>query len=141
MTFEIYILIKFFFYSIRVFFHGHWRLTGQQGKGEDLLLFHSTTSTRSQTFRHLFATLHVRWLSRIFNRNVCVYQTATRWDLPPYRITIWLTDDVTLSFCLLTWWFDSSFSLLQQFETGNRWIRACIDYHPCITSKPTNQGC
>ena len=57
------------FFSIRVFFHGHWRLTGQQGKGGDHLLFHSTTSTRSRTFRHLFATLHVRWLSHIFNRN------------------------------------------------------------------------
>ena len=129
----------FFFFSIRVLFHRHWRLTGQQGKGGDHLLFHSTTSTRSRTFRHLFATLHVRWLSHIFNRIACIYQAATRWDLPPYRITIWLTDDVTLSFCLFTWWFDSSFSLLQQFETGNRWIRTRIDYHPCITSEPTNQ--
>ena len=92
----------FFFFSIRIFFHGHWRLTGQQGKGGDHLLFHSTTSTRSRTFRHLFATLHVRWLSHIFNRNACIYQTATRWDLPPYRITIWLIDDVMLIFfCLL----------------------------------------
>ena len=54
------LLISFFF--IRVFFHGHWQLTGQQGKGGDLYLFHSTTSTRSRTFRHLCATLHVRWL-------------------------------------------------------------------------------
>ena len=73
------------------------------------LLFHSTTSTRSQIFGHLFATLHVRWLSHIFNHIACIYQTATRWDLPPYRITIWLIDDVTLSFCLFTWWFDSTF--------------------------------
>ena len=92
-----------------VFFHGHWRLIGQQGKGGDLLLIHSTTPTRSRTLRHLFATLHVRWLSRIFNRNACIYQTATRWDVPPYRITIWLIDDATLSFCLFTWWFESSF--------------------------------
>ena len=90
------------FFSIGVFFHGHWRLTGQQGKGGDHLLFHFTTSTRSRTFRHLFATLHVRWLSHIFNRTACIYQAATRWDLPPYRITIWLIDDVTLIFpCLL----------------------------------------
>ena len=75
------------FFSIRVFFHGHWRITGQQGKGGDHLLFHSTTSTRSRTFRHLFATLHVRWLSHIFNRTASIYQTATRWDLPPYRIS------------------------------------------------------
>ena len=94
-------------YSVRVFFQGHWQFTGQQEKGGDHLLFHSTTSTRSfrhsflpRTFRHLFVTLHVRWLSHIFNGYI--YQTATRWDLPPYRITIWLIDDVMLIFvCLL----------------------------------------
>ena len=79
-----------YFFSIRVFFQGHWQLTGRQGKGEDHFLFHSTTSTRSRTFRNLLATLHVRWLSHIFNGNACIYQTATRWDLPPDRITIWL---------------------------------------------------
>ena len=91
----------FFFFSIRVFFHGHWRFTGQQAKGGGHLLFHSSTSTRSQTFRHLFATLHVRWLSHIFNRTACIYQTATQWDLPPYWITIWLIDDVTIAFVCL----------------------------------------
>ena len=96
------------FFSIRVFFHEHWRLTGQWGKGGDHLLFHFTTSTRSQTFRHLFATLHVRWLSHVFNRPACIYQAATRWHLPPYRITIWLIDDLTVNFCLFTWWFGSS---------------------------------
>ena len=93
---------KYIFFSIRVFFHWHWQPTGQQGKGGDHLLFHSTTSTRSRTFRHLFATLHVRWLSHIFNRNACIYQTATQWDLPPYRIIIWLID----------WWCDIDFYLL-----------------------------
>ena len=68
----------------------------------DHSVFYSTTYTRSRTFRHLFATFHVRWLSRIFNLNACVYQAATRWDLPPYRITIWLIDDIMLIFvCLL----------------------------------------
>ena len=48
------------------------------------------------------------------------------------------------------WLCDISFSLfkcdlilaflLQQFETGNRWIET-LDYHPCITSEPTNQVC
>ena len=108
-----------FFFSIRIFSHRHWRLTGQQGKGEDQILFYSTTSTHSRTFRHLFATLHVRWLSHIFNHTACIYQTATRWDVPPYRITIWLIDG-TLSFCLLTWWFDSSFFCYSnlRWETG-----------------------
>ena len=112
----------FFFFSIRVFYHGHWRLTGQQGNGGDLLLFHSTNSTRSRTFRHLFATLHVRWLSRIFNRNACIYQTATRWDVPPYRITIWLIDDVTLSFCLFTWWFEPSFFCYSNLRRETGWF-------------------
>ena len=38
-----------------------------------------------------------------------------------------LLDDLVLGF------------LLQQFDTGNRWIWARIDYHPCVTSEPTNQ--
>ena len=42
----------------------------------------------------------MRWPSRIFNRNACVYQTATRWGLPPYRITIWMIDDAMFA-CLL----------------------------------------
>ena len=111
------------FFSVRVFFHRDWRFTGQQEKEEDHLLFHSTTSTCSRTLRHLFATLHVRWLSRIFNRNACVYQTATRWDLPPYQITtIWLID----------WLIDDAMfvCLLDELILGvwNRWIWTRIDY-------------
>ena len=113
---NLFYILFYFFFSIRVFFHGHWRLSGQQGKGGDRLLSHSTTSTRSRTFRYLFATLHVRWLPHIFNRIACIYQTATRWDLPPYIITIWLIDDVTLSFCLFTWWFDSRFFVTAIWE-------------------------
>ena len=91
--------LSFFFYQGSS--HGHWQLTGQQGKGGDHLSFHSTTST-CWTFRHLFGTLHVKRLPHIFNRNACIYQTAARWDLPPYRIIIWLIDDVMLIFvCLL----------------------------------------
>ena len=89
------------FFSNRVFFHGHWRLAGQQGKWGDHLLFHSNTSTRSRTLRH-FATLHVRWQSHISNLTADIYQAATRWDLPPYPITVWLIDDVMLIFvCVL----------------------------------------
>ena len=129
---------NFLFYQ--GFLHRHWRFRGQQGKGGDHFLFHSTTSTRSPTLRHLFATLHVRWLSRIFNRNPCVYQTATRWDLPPYRITIWLID-WWCNVCSFAWWIDSRF-LLQRFW---HWklvvLRTRIDYRPCSTSEPTNQVC
>ena len=125
----------FFFYQ--GFLHRHWRFTRQQGKGGDHLLFHSITSNCSQTLRHLFATLQVRWQSRIFNRNVCVYQTATRWDLPTYRIIIWVIG-WWYNVCFFTWWIDTRF-LLQQFDIGNRWIWTRIDYPPCITSELTNQ--
>ena len=86
-----YAMVIFFFLSIRVFFHEHWRLTEH--------------STRSRIFRLLFATFHMWWLSHIFNRTACIYQTTTRLDLPPHRITIWLIDDVTLVFvCLRDDW-------------------------------------
>ena len=45
-----------------------------------------------------------------FYRNACVYQTANRWDLPPYRITIWVMD-WWCNICLFTWWIDSRFSI------------------------------
>ena len=110
--------------------------TAGEGRGPSFIpLYHFH---RSWTFRHLFATLHVRWLSHIFNCTACIYQTATQWDLPPYRITIWLIDDVKLVFvCLQN---DLILAcLIQQFETGNQWIRTRINYRPW--SEPTNQVC
>ena len=99
-----------FLFFIRVFFHGHWQLTEQQGKGGDHLLFHSTNSTCSRTCRYLFVIFYVRWLSHIFNHNAFIYQTATQWDLPPYRITIWLIDwCCNVDFRLLACWFDFRF--------------------------------
>ena len=113
------------------------RFTGGQEKDGDHLLFHFTTSTCSRTLRHLFATLHVRWLTRNFNRNACVYQTATRCNLLPYRFTIWVIDR-WCNVCLFTWWIDTRL-LLQWFDIGKRWIWIRIDYHLRITSEPTNQ--
>ena len=89
------------FFSIRVFFHGHWQLTGQQGKGGEHFLLHSTTPTRPRTFGLSFAILHVRWLPHIFNRTACIYQTATWWNLPAYRTTIWSIDVMLMVVCLL----------------------------------------
>ena len=118
-------------------YHGHWRLTGQQGKGEYHFILYFSTSTRSRTFRHSFVTLHVRWLSHIFNRKACIYRLLLDEILPPYRLTIWLVDemkfvlvflldDLILGFCY------------SNLDTGNRWTRTRIDYQPCIASKPTN---
>ena len=89
------------FFSIRVFFHGHWQLTRQQGKGGDQFLFHSTTPPvheHSDIYLQLFMwdNYHI-----FFNCTACIYQTATRWDLPPYRTTIWLIDDLMLIFVLV----------------------------------------
>ena len=58
--------------------------------------------------------------------------------LRPYRITIWLIDDVKFVLaCLLD-------DLILGFcysnlDMGNSWTRTRIDHHPCITSEPTNQ--
>ena len=52
------------------------------------------------------------------------------------RMIHWWFD---VSFCLISWWFDCRF-LLHQFDTGNWWNGTRIDYHPCITSEPTNQA-
>ena len=112
------------FFSIRVFLSQTLTIH-RTAEGGNHLSFHSTTSTRSRKLRYLFATLHVRWLPRIFNRNACVYQTATRWDLPPYRITIWVID-WWCNICLFTWWIDSRF-LLQRFDMGNRWFWTRIE--------------
>ena len=78
------------------FLYIHWRFTGQQGKGGDRLLFHSTTSTRSRALRHLFATLHVRWLSRIFNTRLLLDEIYHLIELP----FEWLIDDA-MFVCLL----------------------------------------
>ena len=105
---------SFYFYSlyfsIRILFHRHWRFTGQQGKGGDHLLLYSITSSRSPTLRHLFATLHVRWQSRIFDRNACAYQTYHLIELSfdwliDDGMFVYLLDELILGFCFsdLTW--------------------------------------
>ena len=90
----------------------------------------------------LFATLHVRWLPNIFNCTTCTAcnQNATPWNLPPYRITILLINDVMLiSVCLLD-------DLILGFcysnltgETGG--FELTWTYHLCIMRKPVNLVC
>ena len=68
-----------------------------------ITLYHFQPLTNIQAF---VCNLHMRWLSRIFNHNICVYQTATQRDLPPYWITIWLIDWLMvqcLFVCLMIW--------------------------------------
>ena len=91
-----------------IFFLSGFFFTGtgdsQDSRGrEGVIFFYTLPLPPAQEQSDIYvATLHVRWLSPIFNRTACIYQAATRWDLPPYRITIWLINDVILVFvCLL----------------------------------------
>ena len=101
------VIILFFFYQD--FLHRHWRFTRQQVKEGNHLLFHSTTSTCSQTLRHLFANLHVRWLSRIliatfvFTRLLLdkiyhLIELPFEW-LIDYAMFVCLLDELILGFC------------------------------------------
>ena len=123
----------FFFYQ--GFLHRHWWFTGQQGKGEDHLFYSAPPPLPTHEHWDIYQKF-VRWLWLIFNRNACVYQTATRWDLPPYRTVIWVID-WWRNFCLLTWWINIRF-LIQRFDIWNRRFWTRIDYNPCITSEPRN---
>ena len=76
-----------------------------------LSLFLSTTSIHSRTFWHLLATLHSGCIT-------CNYQSAARWDLPPWGnfidngmlISVCLDVEVILDF------------LLHQFHIGKELI-------------------
>ena len=82
------------FFSIRV-----THRTAGEGRGPSFIpLYHFHPLTNIQTFICSFACEMTITYS---NRTACIYQTATRWDLPPYRITIWLIDDVILIFVYL----------------------------------------
>ena len=106
-------LANFFFYQG---FLSQTQTIHRTAGGREGTIFYSTLPLPT-AHKHRDIYLHVRWLSRIFNRNACAYQTATRWDLPPYRITIWLIDWLMMQCCLFTWWIDSRI-LLQRFWHG-----------------------
>ena len=90
--------INFFFYqgflSRALTTH---RTAERNGGVGDHLLFHSTTFTRSRIFRHLLATLHVRWLSILLIASLVFTRLlATRWgfyhliELPFDWLIMWL---------------------------------------------------
>ena len=130
-----YHFIYFFFYQGFLSRTRMIHRTAGEGRGPFFIpLYHFHPLMNIQTFICNFAcemTIH------IFNRNACIYQTATRWyftTLSNYHLFDWL---MMWSLFLFTWWFDTRF-LLQQF-----WYGKPVDsnYHPCITSEPTNQVC
>ena len=56
-----------------------------------LLFYHFQPLTNIQTFICNFAS---QMITTYFSRTAYIYQTASRWDLSPYRITIWLIEHV-----------------------------------------------
>ena len=106
-SFDTRVIILFFYQG---FLHRHWRFTEQQGKAGDHLFFHSTTSTRSRTLRHLFATLHVRWLSLfliatfVFTRLLLdeiyhLIELPFEWLIDDAMFVFFLLDELILGFC------------------------------------------
>ena len=90
-------LNPFFFYED---FHSRTLDNWQDSRGWERTIFYSTLPHFHSL--HLSPALHLRWLSHIFNPTAFIYEIATRWDLPPYRIIIWMIDDVMfIVVCLL----------------------------------------
>ena len=128
----------FYFFSIGFL---SWTLTTHRTAGQGrrpffIPLYHFLPLTNIQTFICNFAceipiTYHILIATLVFTRLLLVEIFS------PYRITIWLIDDVKFALvCLLD-------DLILGFcysslDTGNQWTWTCIDYHPCITSEPTN---
>ena len=89
----------FFFFSLTMLIHR----TAREEKRPFLFLF--TASRHSQTFRNLFTVLHLRCLSRVFNRSACYYHTSMRfftlWEIASEWILMALKLDFTLDLTLV----------------------------------------
>ena len=108
------------------FFHKYWLFRGQQGKGGN---FFNSTLPLPNAQKHSDIYLQL-----------CIWDDYHVFLIKPFVFTRLLLDEVyhlielpfhwlmiqILIFCLLTWWFDPRF-LLQQFDTGNRWIWTRIE--------------
>ena len=111
---EIHFCLCVFFFLSGFYFKDTESSQDSRGKEGTIFLFHSTTSTRSRTIRHLFATLDFRWLSHILYHTTCIYQAATRRDLPPYRIPFFASHLVLVKFQWET--YNPSKSYLQAWD-------------------------
>ena len=109
--------------------------TAGEGTGPFFIpLYHFHPLTKIQTFS-IWNDYHIFLISTLVFTRLLLDEI-----LPPYRITIWLIDDVQFVLVCLLGDLILGFCYSNLY-TGNRWTRTCIDYHPCITSEPTNQVC
>ena len=108
-------------FSITIFFHRNWRLTGQDWKGEDHFLLHSYPPTHKHSDIHLQLCMwdgyHIFLIATLVFTRLLLDE-----NLPPYGITIWLIDDV--KFVLVSLLDDSILGFCySNLDTGNRWTR------------------
>ena len=90
----------------------------QDSRGREGTIFHSTLPLPpAHEHSDIYLQLCMRWLSHIFNRNACIYQTAIRWDFPTLSNDHLIDWWCEVCFSLFTWWFDTRF-LLQQSWYG-----------------------
>ena len=133
------LILERLFFSIKVFFHRHWRLTGQQGR-EGTIFYSTLPLPPAHEHWDIYLQLcmwddyHVLLIATLVFTTLLLDGIYHLIELPFERLIddamfVWLLDEFILGF------------LLQRFDIGNRWIWTCIDYHPCITSEPTNQVC
>ena len=132
---------KGFFYCVFffLFFLSGFSFTdtddSQDSRETEWTIFYSTLPLPpAHEHSHFYLQLCMWDDYHIFLIGACIYQIATRWDLPPCRITIWLIDDVKLVFVLFTRYLVRGFCY-SNLDTGNRWTQTRVDYHPCITNE------
>ena len=94
--------------SCRVFFLSGFSFTdtdnSQDNRWREMTIFRSTLPLPPAHEQCLWDDYHIFLIALlVFTRLLLdeIYQTATRWDLPPYRITIWLIDVMLIFVCLL----------------------------------------
>ena len=124
------------FFSIRVFFTG----TGgsQDSRGREGAFFYSILPLPpTHEHRDIYYQLcmwddyHVFLIATLVFARLQLYEIYHLIELQ----FDWLIDDAMFAFL-----FDDLILGFCYSNLGNRWIWTCIDYHPCIRSKPTNQG-
>ena len=116
--------LRIFRILIRIFFQGHWRLTGQQRKRGDhffIPLYHFHSLTNIQAFICNFAYDYRIFL--IASLPNCYSMRST--TLSNYYVIDWWCE---VSFCLFTWWFNTSF-FYSNLDTGNWWTRLSTLYY------------
>ena len=122
-----------FFFSIRVFFQGHWWFTGQQGKRRDQLY-----SILPLSPDHEYSDIYLQ---------LCIWDDYHVFLIASHVVTRLLLDEIyhhwelTIDSLLIKYWLILMiFSARSCYsgQSGKPWIWIRINYHHSIKSDPTN---